>query len=408
MSKIKNIAFLFLLIGVVIVSGCVNNQVSTGNSVASEQSTQSNSETTNQQTTKDSASSIKNTEMLQTTNPIKVSLKENEIWSSYLYGNYFAFSNERNQKDVYLYDIINQKLEQITKDLSDQEIVDISNNKILYKDYRFVTNRGSEQPLYALYDITSKATENLEINKSLDSNEKISKAVGLTKDFAVFIIYSETLNESFYPPGRIYNIKFIIYNLDKKTIEKFQIELSNSLSYVYKSSFILDKDSNKILSYFLNESSNSYEIKIYNIENKKLEKAISFPKTYAANTKEDFFLNNNKIVYSDNRDGKDNYDIFLYDLTNDRETQITNTADILEKQPSIYDNIIVYRKLKPNQDSNLMKLGIFDISSNKEIEIANDCHYFHPQIYGKNIIWQGWDSCSSSWPLSAVALSKIK
>ncbi len=49
MSKIKNIAFLLLLIGVVIVSGCVNNQVSSGNIAASEQQSQPNSETVNQQ-----------------------------------------------------------------------------------------------------------------------------------------------------------------------------------------------------------------------------------------------------------------------------------------------------------------------------------------------------------------------
>lgn len=49
MDKMKGILLSLLLVGIVIVSGCVNNQVSTGNSAASEQQTQPKSETTNQQ-----------------------------------------------------------------------------------------------------------------------------------------------------------------------------------------------------------------------------------------------------------------------------------------------------------------------------------------------------------------------
>ena len=52
----------------------------------------------------------------------------------------------------------------------------------------------------------------------------------------------------------------------------------------------------------------------------------------------------NKIVWSDNRNGKFNYDIYLYDLDTKQETQITSQQDTNELYPSIYGDYIVYFK----------------------------------------------------------------
>ena len=79
----------------------------------------------------------------------------------------------------------------------------------------------------------------------------------------------------------------------------------------------------------------------------------------------------NKIAWSDNRNGKNNFDIFMLDLTNNKETQITNFQDTSETECSIYEDKIVYIRPK-----------IIGKDRYGDDEIYNNI-YLHEELYQK-------------------------
>lgn len=102
----------------------------------------------------------------------------------------------------------------------------------------------------------------------------------------------------------------------------------------------------------------------------------------------------NKIVWSDSRDPQ-NYtgynfygkgDIYMYDLTTGKETQIT-TAIGSQLMPHIYDHTIVWMDYRnSNSDTDIY---MYDISTGTETKIGGlrDQLEHSPRIYGDRIIW---------------------
>lgn len=87
-----------------------------------------------------------------------------------------------------------------------------------------------------------------------------------------------------------------------------------------------------------------------------------------------------KIVWADNRSG--NWDIYMYDLSTMKETQITtNPSDSIN--PAIYGNNIVWQD---NRSGN-WDIYAYDLVTHQQIHTTNNSDQVAPAIYGNNIVW---------------------
>ncbi|MCO5382660.1 PKD domain-containing protein [Methanosarcina sp. Z-7115] len=91
-----------------------------------------------------------------------------------------------------------------------------------------------------------------------------------------------------------------------------------------------------------------------------------------------------RIVWEDWRNG--NGDIYLYNLSTHKETQITaNESD--QMLPAIYDNIVVWVDGRNNYGYDIY---MYDLSTKTEKKITGLAWW--PDIYGNRIVWErGWE-----------------
>ena len=85
-----------------------------------------------------------------------------------------------------------------------------------------------------------------------------------------------------------------------------------------------------------------------------------------------------KIVWQDDRNGKT--DIYMYDLSTKKETQITNTEQT-DENPAIYGDKIVYSSYGDPE------ICIYNISTKKETRINISEYAENPVIYGNRIVY---------------------
>lgn len=98
-------------------------------------------------------------------------------------------------------------------------------------------------------------------------------------------------------------------------------------------------------------------------------------------------INDNRIVWEDDRNG--NWDIYMYDLSTHKETQIT-TDKSDQQEPAIYGNRIVWQDNRNGGP----QIYMYDISTHKETQIStNDVWASSPDIYDDIIVWTD----ASSW-----------
>jgi beta propeller repeat protein len=90
---------------------------------------------------------------------------------------------------------------------------------------------------------------------------------------------------------------------------------------------------------------------------------------------------NGRIVWRDSRNG--NWDIYMYDLSTQREAQITNDSSD-QVQPSIYGDRIVWEDHR-NEEPNIY---MYDLSTHKETQITSSGSAGNPTIYEDKIVWQ--------------------
>ncbi|AAM05145.1 NosD domain-containing protein [Methanosarcina acetivorans] len=99
-----------------------------------------------------------------------------------------------------------------------------------------------------------------------------------------------------------------------------------------------------------------------------------------------------KIVFFDDRTGRGRYNIYVYDLSTSRETQITtdNSHYNLNTVPAIYGDRIVWQEYRSTSSPSVLDrsdIHMYDLSTSKEIQITNSGKAFYPDIYGDRIVW---------------------
>jgi len=84
--------------------------------------------------------------------------------------------------------------------------------------------------------------------------------------------------------------------------------------------------------------------------------------------------------WEDKRNGADE-DIYMYDLSNGQETQITSNSNP-QISPDIYGNIIVW--------SELAQIHMYDLSTGQDTRITEGATGRNARIHGDKIVWQDW------------------
>ncbi|MGB9928640.1 MAG: PKD domain-containing protein [Methanosarcina sp.] len=121
------------------------------------------------------------------------------------------------------------------------------------------------------------------------------------------------------------------------------------------------------------------------------------------------------IVWEDGRHGGTfngypigNWDIYMYDLSTKKETQITNNESC-QDSPVIYENKIVWQDTRSdkNKGSNYVPIHdiyMYDISTHKETQItANQSQQITPAIYKDRIVWA--DNRNGNWDIYMYNMS---
>jgi beta propeller repeat protein/parallel beta-helix repeat protein len=98
----------------------------------------------------------------------------------------------------------------------------------------------------------------------------------------------------------------------------------------------------------------------------------------------------NKIVFFDDRSGWGHYNIYMYDLSTSRETQIPTNISYYDSDtwPAIYGDRIVWKGDR-NINGVWENLGIrvYNLSTSKETQITKSANAFDPAIYGDRVVW---------------------
>ncbi|WP_292391358.1 PKD domain-containing protein [Methanosarcina sp. UBA5] len=121
------------------------------------------------------------------------------------------------------------------------------------------------------------------------------------------------------------------------------------------------------------------DIYMYDLSTKK-ETQITTNASYKWNP----VIYGDRIVWTDDRNGK--WDIYMYDLSTKKETQIpiNNEADYeWPSDPAIYGDKIVWAY----SFEEYAQIYMYDLSTSKEIQISTGGRAYNPAIYGNKIVW---------------------
>jgi len=104
----------------------------------------------------------------------------------------------------------------------------------------------------------------------------------------------------------------------------------------------------------------------------------------------------NRVVWVNDNVGYS--DIYMYDLSTKKQTQITNNG--LANSPAIYGNKIVWQDAR-NGNADIY---MYDISTKKEKRITtNPSASYSPKIYGDRIVWE--DDRNGNWDIYVYDLA---
>jgi beta propeller repeat protein len=258
---------------------------------------------------------------------------------------YTDINSENSNRDIYLYDIDNNKLSQITKDNSNQEQPYIYEDIIVWTDYRF------KQVSVFMYNISTGEETKLNI-----SVQKIGFS-------SIIGIYDGIICGRSYHDG----VYLFFYNISSNNIEEIPVP-DYYRQFYYKNKIALLTKDNKIYIY---DKTTNVTIQLNNTYEKK---GIS--------------IYENSVVWSDNRNGRLNFDLYYYNLQNGSEYQITNFQDTEEIEPFIFKNNIAYSRFKnSHNDDSYKSIYLYDLNTGISKKLSGEMAS-QPQIFENIIVWR--------------------
>lgn len=354
--KMKKIIFILFIMGLLVVSGCDDEENIDKNNI---KEVKEGNITLGQQT-----------EFLEETVKEETKSKETLIQipfenanNGYLYGNKIVFNDHTKSsnsntwdRNIFLYDILSKEIAQITIDNSDQMKPFIYENTIVWFDNRF-----SEASAYYgvfMYDV------NEGVEKNLDSIPIESRLINN------LMLYDNTIT---FTSGS----SLVVYNINSEEIRKFE--------HKFQYGWGMGRYKNKIV--WTNEDG------LYLFDT--LTKDTTEIKSESYIIREPCIFED-KIVWSDNRNGKNNFDLYMLNLNNGEETQITNFQDTSEKECSIYKDNVVYIRTEVDDSNSAVYLYNINSKENKEVSKINTIPFnANLQIFENKIMWQ--DSIQKSY-----------
>ena len=269
----------------------------------------------------------------------------NDVFSedySAIYGNKIVWTDGRNDNyDIYMYDFFTLTETQITTSGSEQFWPTIYGDNILWIDLR-----NGNDDIY-MYNLSTFKETQITTNESMSDDPVI---------YGNRIVWEDDRNG--YP-------NFDIYMYDLATSMETQITTNKSdQSYpaIYEDRIVWQDNRNGNYDIYMYNFSTQTETQI--TANKSDQK---FPKIYG-----------NRIVWMDSRNGGSwnnwppdgNFDIYMYDLSTSRETQITNN-EAYQGDPEIYDNRIVWTDGR-NGNQNIYMFTLAPAAELTPLDRAND------------------------------------
>jgi TolB protein len=266
---------------------------------------------------------------------------------------------------------------QITNNTSDQYFPNIYGNTIVWFDFR-----NENWDMYT-YNLSSSREKQIPIN---------GVHPGAPAIYEDTVVWSDLKSSGESPNMHLLSVIYM-YNLS--TSQKTQISGDNvAFSPVIYGDRVVWMGSLNNGKTDYSDSDVKWNIFMYNLSTFK-ETQVSpsgssqmFPAIYE-----------DKIVWMDSRNGgrgnywnlSGNWDIYMYNLSTSKETQITKNK-AFQCRPDIYrDNIVWIDSRNGNQE-----VFVYNLSTSKEIDISKALwEYDHPSIYGNKIVWM--DIYEGNW-----------
>ena len=327
---------------------------------------------------------------ISTSAKIQITNDEAEQQNPDIYGDRIVWQDSRNggsenywdppgNWDIYMYDISTQKEIQITTNESHQINPAIYGDKIVWQD-----SRNGNQDIY-LYDL-STSTEIRITNNSYDQIEPdiYEDRIVWVEDGTIYMYNISTSTETRVTP--------YFWGADRGSGETGDL---NYDAFIYGDRIVSSAET----------IGSNYIVKLYDVST-STERIIG-EAGYSGSPA----IYEDKIVWKDGRNifdvSRPNGDIFMYDLSTSKETQITtNTSN--QEQPAIYGDRIVWADERNAETyDDMSDIYMYDLSTSKETRITtvaeeklatgtetrittNEGDQELPSIYGDRIVWRDW------------------
>jgi beta propeller repeat protein/parallel beta-helix repeat protein len=218
-----------------------------------------------------------------------------------------------------------------------------------------------------------------------------------------------------YPVSGAYTVNLTVSNTNGTSSKLYPVTSSNRPQYTLTEAQITTNKSNqtkpaiygdKIV--FLDDRNGweYYNICIYDLSTSKethLPASISY---YSYNSWPEIY--GDRIVWKAHRNNNgtwENSGIQVYNLSLSKETQIPNSINAF--YPAIYRDKIVYTDLRDIRSGNA-DIYMYDLSTSKEIQITtNESWQGYPAIYGDNIVWQDYRNGNSLWSKTDIYMYNL-
>ncbi len=219
-----------------------------------------------------------------------------------------------------------------------------------------------------------------------------------------------------YPVSGAYTVNLTVSNANGTSSKLYPVTASNRPQYTLTEAQITTNKSNqtkpaiygdKIVYLDDRNGWENYNICIYDLSTSRethLPTNISYAYRYSAWAE----IYGDRIVWKAHRNNNgtwENSGIQVYNLSISKETQIPNSINAF--YPAIYRDKIVYTDLRDIRSGNA-DIYMYDLSTSKETQITtNESQQDYPAIYGDKIVWQDYRNGNSSWSKTDIYMYNL-